>query len=340
MTASDLTKGEQSALTVVSQVFSSFSVAGSLFIILSFSLFPKLRKFSYKLVLWLSVSDLVNQSTSYFGNPNDNAFECFVQAAGMQFFSVASFMWTVCIAHVLRSTVVGKRADIEDAYPRMHTLVWTAAALSTLVPSWKYGPTGAWCWIEGDDLTGKILRFACYYAPLWFAIGYNVYAYYCVIRTLRRVQLLANSMRADANQPKFEMKAVSRLGWYPSILIFTHIVGTVNRIQNWLRPQSPVFWLFVSHTATSSLLGFLNSIAYGFNRAVRSQWHASLSGFRDRIRHRRTGRDEPFHRLDMLSMHAGASSASHDTSHDDKSLNGNDSGASIMAVGARDANGT
>jgi hypothetical protein len=272
MTANELSGSQQDTLTLISAIVSTFSVVGSALIILSYVLFPNLRKFSYKLVLWLSFSDFFNQSMSYFGNPNDNLFTCKLQAAGMQFFSVSSFLWTASIAFVLRSTVIDKKADIEGGYRKMHVVIWSTAALTMLVPAWKYGPSGSWCWIEANDLEGKILRFICYYFPLWFTIGYNSFAYVSVIRFLRRVQLLANSMNENASQPRFEMKAISRLGWYPSILIITHSFGTVNRIQNWVEPHKPIFFLFLLHVITSSSMGLLNCLAYGVNQSVRAAW--------------------------------------------------------------------
>ncbi len=273
MTAAELSEDEQHTLTVLSQVFSTFSVCGSALIIASYLLFPNLRKFSYKLVLWLSLTDLLNQAMSYFGNPSHRVIACDLQAFGMQFFSVASFLWTGAIAFVLRSTVIAKRSDIESKYRTMHACIWSVALFTAVLPSWKFGPTGAWCWISADNLTGKILRFVCYYVPLWATIGYNSYAYISVIRFLRRVQMLANSIHSnDSREPRFEMKAISRLGWYPSILIATHIFGTINRIQNWVAPTSPVFVLFALHTITSSSMGFLNCVAYGLNASVRMAW--------------------------------------------------------------------
>mmetsp|Transcript_2240 Transcript_2240/g.5204 ORF Transcript_2240/g.5204 Transcript_2240/m.5204 type:complete len:324 (-) Transcript_2240:105-1076(-) len=271
-----LSRAQEHDLTIITQVFSSLSVCGSLFIILSFLLFPNLRKFSYRLVFWLSVSDLLNQCSTYFGSPNEHTAECFIQAGVNQFFSIASFFWTVAIAFVLRSTVIFKRADIESSYQRMHLAIWLPALLLTLVPAWKYGTTGAWCWISGDDNVGKVLRFVCYYIPLWFAIGYNGFAYISVIRYLKRLQRLAESMRNSTNQPQFEMKSVAKLGWYPLILVFCYLWGTINRIQNWVRPDNPIFWFFVIHTITKSLTGFLNSIAYGLNQSVRSAWWEAM----------------------------------------------------------------
>ena len=144
MGASELSTADQHVLTVLNQVVSTFSVLGATLIITSYLLFPNLRKFSYKLVLWLSVSDMFNQGCSYFGNPNNDQVPCTMQALGIQFFSVASFLWSGAIAYVLRSTVIDKRSDIEGTYGKMHGIVWSLATLAAIVPSWAYGPTGAW----------------------------------------------------------------------------------------------------------------------------------------------------------------------------------------------------
>ena len=298
MTAAELSASQQDTLTVLSAVFSTFSVLGSSLIIASYVLFPNLRKFSFKLVLWLSVSDLFNQAQSYFGSPVDRHIQCQLQAAGMQFWSVGSFLWTAAIAFVLRSTVIEKRADIEGHYKKMHIIIWSTAALTMLVPCWKYGPSGSWCWIEADDLEGKILRFVCYYFPLWFTIGYNSFCYVSVIKFLKRVQLLANSMRdGSASQPRFEMKAISRLGWYPSILIITHTFGTINRIQNWIEPHRPLFFLYVLHVVTSSSMGMLNCIAYGVNQSVRTAWCDKFP-FLTSIIIKGVGKENKFHKFE------------------------------------------
>lgn len=87
------------------------------------------------------------------------------------------------------------------------------------------------------------------------------------------MQLLANSISSqEKTQPRYEMKAISRLGWYPSILVFCHTFATINRIQNWVEPHHPSFALFVLHTISQSLTGALNCVAYGLNSAVRSAW--------------------------------------------------------------------
>lgn len=65
MAASSLNESQQDTLLVVAQVCATFSLLGSLFILLCFARFPHLRKLSFTLVAWLAVADLGEYYGSY-----------------------------------------------------------------------------------------------------------------------------------------------------------------------------------------------------------------------------------------------------------------------------------
>jgi hypothetical protein len=50
------------------------------------------------------------------------------------------------------------------------------------------------------------------------------------------------------------VKAVQRLAYYPLILLVVWMVPTANRIQNFVDPDRPLFWLYFIHVLTSSLM--------------------------------------------------------------------------------------
>lgn len=58
MVASSLSSREQDALLAAAQICASFSLLGSLFIIVCFIRYPQLRKLSFTLVLFLAISDI------------------------------------------------------------------------------------------------------------------------------------------------------------------------------------------------------------------------------------------------------------------------------------------
>ena len=64
----------------------------------------------------------------------------------------------------------------------------------------------------------------------------------------------------------------SRLKCYPVILCCCWFGATINRFQNAVQPDNPIFALFVIQVSTRSLQGVLNAIAYGFTSPVLNEW--------------------------------------------------------------------
>jgi hypothetical protein len=77
------TDDQNKTLMCITIIESSLSFIGSLIIILSFLSFKRLRKFSLRLVFWLSVSDLGNCISYFLGDPKDG-FLCTTQAMIMR----------------------------------------------------------------------------------------------------------------------------------------------------------------------------------------------------------------------------------------------------------------
>ncbi|CAI5493647.1 unnamed protein product [Closterium sp. Naga37s-1] len=270
-----LTTEETRTLTLINVVASAFSFLGSGFIVLCYLGFKDLRKFSFKLIFYLSLSDMLCSLFNLLGNPGEGAL-CYMQGYATQFFWVASFLWTTTIAYTLHRTVVRHKADVEGLGPYFHVYVWGTAALMTLIPSLgsDYGPAGAWCWVQNETVMGKVLRFLTFYVPLWSAILFNGVIYFQVIRMLSNATRMAANMADRQKQMEGPASskvssAMNRWGYYPLILIASWTCGTINKIHNLLEPQHPLFILYCLHIGTAALMGLFNSIAYGFNAAVR-----------------------------------------------------------------------
>eukprot|EP00239_Pterosperma_sp_CCMP1384_P012693 CAMPEP_0197867124 /NCGR_PEP_ID=MMETSP1438-20131217/44587_1 /TAXON_ID=1461541 /ORGANISM="Pterosperma sp., Strain CCMP1384" /LENGTH=444 /DNA_ID=CAMNT_0043485747 /DNA_START=252 /DNA_END=1586 /DNA_ORIENTATION=- len=271
----ELSDDQQDVLTSLNVVFSGASCIGSGFIIVCFIAFKDLRKFSFQLVFWLSVSDLINGLGNLFGNPEPGVL-CSLQAYTTQFFSIASILWTTVIAYVLHRTVVQHCTDVANLGRKFHLYVWITSLVATILPMFtnSYGPAGAWCWVVARNTGDKVLRFITFFLPLWLAIPYNTWVYFHVVRMLRYTMMVASSVSEE--QRALEAKAVARLGYYPVILVLTWTFATLNRIQNFFSP-TPIFWLYCAHVITSSLQGFLNAIAYGLNNSVRTACRVALA---------------------------------------------------------------
>ncbi|XP_048133087.1 G-protein coupled receptor 1 isoform X1 [Rhodamnia argentea] len=267
----NLSLHDREILTSVNAVASSFSLLGSGFIVLCYVLFKELRKFSFKLVFYLALSDMLCSFFNIIGDPSKGFF-CYAQGYTTHFFCVASFLWTTVIAFTLHRTVVRHKTDVEDLEAMFHLYVWGTSLVMTIIRSIgnDHGDLGAWCWSQ-TGRTGKAVHFITFYAPLWGAILYNGFSYFQVIRMLNNATRMAVGMsdRAYHSDARPDMKALNRWGYYPLILIGSWTFGTINRIHDFTEPGHKIFWLSLLDVGTAALMGLFNSIAYGLNSSVR-----------------------------------------------------------------------
>lgn len=277
----DLSPGAADAALVLTYVGASLSLLGSGTILTCFAALPSLRRFSFRLVAYLSMCDCLSSAMLLLGDPRGGSFACSLQSFVSQFSTVASVLWTAAIAFVLWKAVVNRSleaASIPGLERRLHALVWGCSFVLMLLPliDNSYGEAGTWCWIK-NTTAGKALRLVVFYIPLWLTVGFNCVMYYYVGRTLRRTKQLLSmaGVKSDSSSVK-AIQIVQRLGYYPVILMGVWIVPTINRIQNWIAPNSPVAALYIIAAITSSSGGVANAVAYGANRTVRKTVYDAL----------------------------------------------------------------
>ena len=219
----------------------------------------------------MSIADLGAVFCYWFGNPADNTGLCTFQGLAMQFFQFSSILWSTAIALTLYRAVV-KRTETDGLMKHFHILCFGVPGVFCLLPltTTSYGNTGAWCWIQaaGHRDAGTWWRLFIFYLPLWIAITFNAYTYFITIRAMNQLFKSQDEMEIPAKYKKL----IQRLSLYPLILVGCWFFGTVNRIQNSIAPESPVYALFFLQVCGRSLQGFLNAIAYGLNPNVRTAW--------------------------------------------------------------------
>ncbi|CAN6682479.1 unnamed protein product [Malus baccata var. baccata] len=279
--AGGLTAYDREVLTAVNDGAASLSFVGSGFIVLCYVLFKEVRKFSFKLVFYLALSDMLWSFFSMVGDPS-RGFFCYLHGYSTHFFYVASFLWTTTIAFTLHRTVVRHKTDVEDMEAMFHLYVWGTSLVVTVVRSIgnNHSHLGTWCWSQSGR-TGKALHLVTFYMPLWGAILYNGFTYFQVISMLKNARRMAAGMsdRTYQSDSRAEMKALNRWGYYPLILIGSWAFSTINRIHDFIEPSHKIFWLSVLDVGTAALMGLFNSIAYGLNSSVRRAIYERLDLF-------------------------------------------------------------
>ncbi|CAI0467674.1 unnamed protein product [Linum tenue] len=261
LSSGNLTAYDRRILRTVNAGASSLSFLGSSFIVLCYLLFRDLRKFSFKLVFYLAISDMLCSFFSIVGDPSTGFF-CYAQGYSTHFFCIASFLWTTTIAFTLHRTVVKHKTDVEDMEAMFHLYVWGTSLVMTVIRSMGNDHRhlgGAWC-STPTGRTKKAYHFITFYVPLWGAILYNGFTYFKVIRMLNNATRMAEGMSDRASDGRLDMKALNRWGYYPLILIGSWTFGTLNVIHDLIEPGHKIFWLSVLDVGTAALMVILATI--------------------------------------------------------------------------------
>eukprot|EP00750_Incisomonas_marina_P012331 INCI16729.2.p2 GENE.INCI16729.2~~INCI16729.2.p2 ORF type:complete len:281 (-),score=21.97 INCI16729.2:21-863(-) len=257
--AKQFTPDQTFALDTTTMVCGALSCFGAAFIIITFSVFKELHVPSLKLVMYLSVTDFLTSITyilSSVPNHDPDTCErypmCFVQAGLTEFAEMASFFWVGCIAFNIYAIAVlrmnERRVNLQHMY--YHIFSWGVPVILTIIGyvGDYYGPAGSWCWVEAQHFVARIMLLYLWLIALLVVITYL----YCHVAFAVRGSSLS--------------LIVGRLRLYVFIFFGCHIFGLINRVQNFLDPCHPIFWLSFTQALLTSLQGLANAIAYGLNR--------------------------------------------------------------------------
>eukprot|EP00933_Yihiella_yeosuensis_P015185 TRINITY_DN13330_c5_g1_i1.p1 TRINITY_DN13330_c5_g1~~TRINITY_DN13330_c5_g1_i1.p1 ORF type:complete len:461 (+),score=51.67 TRINITY_DN13330_c5_g1_i1:71-1384(+) len=261
---------------------STLSVLGCLVVIVTFLLFPQLRRYFYRLVLYLAISDLWLCTSFLIGQSDGPHYtKCGVQSLLGVFFGLSSICWTVAIADSVRRVVLVRDLSVESKHEkRLHIICWglPLAALVLVLSFRVTGPAGMICWISSSAL-GTGFRLLTFYLPLWVGIAYCLWVYWCVSRMLRKLLDQQAMQPADDYEAgsvwdyqrdlERQRQTLQLLMHLPLILIFCWAPSTLRRMLDVFNPELDVRWLDYLCVLAGPLQGALNAMIYGATPAVR-----------------------------------------------------------------------
>ncbi len=271
-----LTPEEIRDVSATADTASALSIVGSIFILICYVAFPSLRKFSFKLVASLALSDVLNQIFGFIG-PTDTDMAgmdagapatpiCYVQAVTESYFNLASVAWTTAIAVTLYLSVFRRVGNdrLERIYWRFALACWGIPVIFTAAPAFDhaYGPAGGWCWIVANK---PYWRFIQFYGPLWIA------AIFIAVIYVQLLMMIRGMLRIAGNDPTLQplRTMIYRLRMYPFILLVVWLWASVNRVYE-TATGNQLLWLFMLQRIFSNLQGLMNAMAYGLNTTVRT----------------------------------------------------------------------
>ncbi|GAB9469878.1 hypothetical protein Gpo141_00007141, partial [Globisporangium polare] len=285
-------KNVSSALLVAEQVLvvasASVSFAGCAFIFFTWKSFSGPNYLSRRIVASLGLAGLVTAfgfSMSIVVNGVGQQYErveslCYLQAFTLQYFYLASYLWTACFAFHLYQIIV-KRNEYPEKYLWVYRsigwglpgLILAFLVLRQLTGHLGVGPADRrWCWIavhtEAQDPTawqreGALQQLLLFYAPIGAVFLFNSAVYTRILRFLAH----------DPMAGRFKRKVVV----YLVIFFLCSIWGVINRlVQFFSATHAPDKFLSVMECICDPLQPLLNALAYGTNKQ-------SLEAYKERF---------------------------------------------------------
>lgn len=268
------------------------SALGSGLLVATHALWPDLRSRARRLLLFLSLADLLSAASYFYGALRDFAgpsWDCVLQGALSSFANASSFFWTVAIALYLYLSIVraarGPRAG--RLLLAFHVVSWgvplaiTVAAVALKKIGYDASDVSVgWCWIdlEAEDrvlwmlLTGKLWELLAYVMLplLYLLIRKHISRAHQALSEYRPI--LSEAHRLQPRSPTADTKLVL----IPLIFICLRVWSTVRFVLT-LRGspavRAPV--LVVLHGIGNTFQGGANCIMFVLcTRAVRTRLFA------------------------------------------------------------------
>ncbi|OWF39216.1 cyclic AMP receptor-like protein A [Mizuhopecten yessoensis] len=262
------------------------SLVGSSFVLSITWLFRKYTAFVQRMIVYLSISAFFHAIFFMMGGVYPVGPICVFKGFWITYFHWAVLLWDVHITCNLYRNVV--RMESSERLEKIFCLnCWGIPLVISLVPliAGRYGPAGAWCWIVDEwDLE----RLFLWYIPLFLGIFFMIVVYLYIVYTLnRKASTWHGTYDPDVEQKKAQLRNdITALRFYPLVYLLINIIPLINRIQNAIHEDKPVFALILGQCITAPLQGAINAMIFGADKDTISQltWSGIKMAFQSRFK--------------------------------------------------------
>jgi hypothetical protein len=198
---------------------------------------------------------------------------CFYQGFSTQFFGFASHIWSLMVAiWMFWILVLQKRNHVVYLEIASHVISWTVTIGLAIIPMAMglIGTAGhGICWITNANRTGKVMRFAVFYIPLWMCILAVCVLYLITMIYVAKKQFNSFSGSSYNKQRRHvatSMALYIKLLGFPLFYAALWIFPTIRRILESATGKAPL-WLKYMHSF-NSMQGFWHTMIYFVSEIV------------------------------------------------------------------------
>ncbi|OQR84257.1 gastricsin, aspartyl protease family A01A [Achlya hypogyna] len=263
------------AHTILVLFVSGCSMLGSVFVVLTYYMYPVLQsKRVLVLLFYLSICHLVYNGTLWISalfQYNAASTGCALELVLQQFSGVGTLLLSAVISIELLRAVRGWQAQTKDYSGLYHTVIWCTCTLCGCITIWtgvlgyvpdSYGPSRA-CWAEHTPAWGRLTFF---YVPVVCTLALALYAVVAALRRLRSTNLI---------QTESGRRSSRLLVSYVSVLAISLVVPTVVGLASLYTviPESVSFVSELCFYAQGLLHGFVWACSPSFQQAYAQRYY-------------------------------------------------------------------
>ena len=260
-------------------IAASLSIAGCCLVLFMIVIYRQYRNFTHRMIISVLLPTIVITSVySYQNNINRTGLYCQVSGFLDNFCTLSQRLLILCIViHLLVFTIYEKRPKHLELI--FHSIVWPFSLCMSIIPIYghHYGAAGTWCWIKNETRYENLLRLLCVYLWLMMSVFIEIV---CFAMVISKIHWQLKQFRSDGycsmmrtQKKRLYRKYVYPLLLYPLVNFVIAVPVSVNRFQNWLSPDSPMFGLYFLHCTLYPLWGFCNAVMYFMSKDTLRQLH-------------------------------------------------------------------
>lgn len=270
----------QEVLSFTSSTLCVVSFMLSLFVVVTFFLFPGLKERhpNNRIICNLAIANTFAAVFQFdFFDASEQAWPpidmCLVEAIGNQFFYMASFFWTGCLALNIYIVIVRGSRDTGRYMKWYHLLSWSLPGISVGVlayydqfDTWKRDdPLATWCWVKPGP--GQLI----FYVALLLVIVLGVVTTVLTVAHVLRKQQHNTVNRASTYY------WVGKVSAYIVVFILVRMWSIINRANAWLlsrgdggptEDSDALFVLYLLHSIGSASQGWALSLVFCVNENI------------------------------------------------------------------------
>lgn len=275
------------------------SVVGSSIIILTYVLFPNLRKLRYvELVFYVAVNDLVASIGLALGPVPNDSFECWFQGLSSTINFISSAFWTTVILYQVYLVVIKNGRVLKDMF-WIHVFCWGWPVVLAILPlstNTYNNPDdeSTWCFVANTrhsppwgELFWVLFTF---FVWVWLCMIINCVQIVRIVLKLRNMQVVSHVVQSTVN----------KLIFYPVITILCWTLNTAANVYVFtsgasFNNLSPA-WDAVSTVGIilAAAQGVFNAAVFiGMNTIVREHWAELLYRLYRLLVHCTVDKDRP-----------------------------------------------